>query len=554
MASSGTQGGARQAAGAKETITSLTIAFVMAFVFRGFVVEGFLIPTGSMAPTLLGKHMRFWSPESGESWAVGPWNYRDPEKQFPEPTQRNVRVHDPATGAEIASPAEPLRVGDRVFVLKYLPYVFEPQRWDVAPFKFPGDARVNYIKRLVGLPGEQIAIADGDIFVRPKAARAKGDASGVSPWAQQGWTIARKPERVQRSMLMKIFDSDDAPLHPDKNYRAWFETPWKGGAPGEPADAGWTIGAERDYRYEGAGATGLWWDASARFGDRTWRIVDRYAYNETGDGMRMEFPVGDVAMSLAIEPGAGWTDASSVIGVVETRGHTFRAEVSSGAVVVRMRAGDAPEGEWTTLASEDLRAHLRPGHTTDVEVWHIDQAISVFINGERVVEARYDWSPAERVQLATSKTLMEIQNPARLGGPSNPLVLSEDYGETGVRWEFSGGPFTLHHVRLSRDLYYQPGIYSRGPKAGAPALATHPLSTLTLTDEQYFALGDNSPASLDGRLWDTLDPWVRELDSTYGVVHASLLIGKAFCVYFPAAHQVGGRALVPDVGRMRLVW
>ena len=41
-----------------ETIQSLVVAFVLAMVFRGFVVEGFVIPTGSMAPTLLGQHFK----------------------------------------------------------------------------------------------------------------------------------------------------------------------------------------------------------------------------------------------------------------------------------------------------------------------------------------------------------------------------------------------------------------------------------------------------------------------------------------------------------------
>ena len=41
----------------KEVVESIAIAFVLAFVFRAFVVEAFVIPTGSMAPTLLGKHM-----------------------------------------------------------------------------------------------------------------------------------------------------------------------------------------------------------------------------------------------------------------------------------------------------------------------------------------------------------------------------------------------------------------------------------------------------------------------------------------------------------------
>ena len=52
-------------------------------------------------------------------------------------------------------------MGDRVLVLKYLYAFQDPQRWDVVVFKNPtdpnGDA-ANYIKRLVGLPSEQLLI------------------------------------------------------------------------------------------------------------------------------------------------------------------------------------------------------------------------------------------------------------------------------------------------------------------------------------------------------------------------------------------------------------
>src|SRR5215212_613485 len=54
--------------GVKETIESILIAFILAFVFRAFVVEAFVIPTGSMAPTLLGAHMRFTCRECGYQW------------------------------------------------------------------------------------------------------------------------------------------------------------------------------------------------------------------------------------------------------------------------------------------------------------------------------------------------------------------------------------------------------------------------------------------------------------------------------------------------------
>src|SRR5579862_1820425 len=43
-------------AATRETIESVIIAFVLAFLFRTFEAEAFVIPTGSMAPTLMGKH------------------------------------------------------------------------------------------------------------------------------------------------------------------------------------------------------------------------------------------------------------------------------------------------------------------------------------------------------------------------------------------------------------------------------------------------------------------------------------------------------------------
>ena len=59
----------------KETFTSILIAFVLAFVFRGFVVEAFVIPTGSMAPTLRGQFVEARSEQNGVTWAVGPRDY-----------------------------------------------------------------------------------------------------------------------------------------------------------------------------------------------------------------------------------------------------------------------------------------------------------------------------------------------------------------------------------------------------------------------------------------------------------------------------------------------
>src|SRR5204862_6632359 len=56
--------------GVKETIESILVAFILAFIFRAFVVEAFVIPTGSMAPTLLGAHMRYRCSDCGYRFDV----------------------------------------------------------------------------------------------------------------------------------------------------------------------------------------------------------------------------------------------------------------------------------------------------------------------------------------------------------------------------------------------------------------------------------------------------------------------------------------------------
>ena len=47
----------------RETIESIVVAIILAFLFRGFVAEAFVIPTGSMAQTLRGRHMDIVCPE-----------------------------------------------------------------------------------------------------------------------------------------------------------------------------------------------------------------------------------------------------------------------------------------------------------------------------------------------------------------------------------------------------------------------------------------------------------------------------------------------------------
>lgn len=551
----------------KETIISLVIAFVFAFVFRGFVIEAFVIPTGSMAPTLLGQHVRFESPESGATWTVDPWEKNGAGTPFPIQGRTSpMTVTDPMTQAQVGdelplSMGANVRVlsGDRIFVLKYLYSLFDPSRFDVVVFKYPGPPATpaeagqqqNYIKRLVGLPNEEVALVDGDVFTRPSI--GVPGALERSDWSDGSWRIQRKSERVQRALWMPVYDSRYAPLDPDRNLRRWFRDPWAGLTPAGEPDAAWEIRDRLAYTYAGSEPTVLAWNSA------DWPIDDRYPYNEVAGApsrgeigprqQRSVFPVSDVRSTMGIEPAAGGLRAAAVLAA---RGHEFRAEIGDGRITIRMRPMvDGAPGEWRELASEAAAGLFTPGEVTDVEFWHVDQSVQVWVEGERLAMAAYDWSPALRVEHATGRAEALLAPP----GVGSPLANEGVYRSPELRWEFAGAPFTAHRVGLDRDLHYQPGVYNPGfTRAGEPALATHPSQPLVLGPDQFFVAGDNSPNSLDGRLWDTPDPWVYEkIDPTIGVVPRELLIGRAFFVYFPSLHKER-RLPVPDVGRMRFIW
>src|SRR5262250_1872656 len=54
----------------RETVESIVIAFVLAFLFRTFEAEAFVIPTGSMAPTLMGRHKDLACPQCSYRFQV----------------------------------------------------------------------------------------------------------------------------------------------------------------------------------------------------------------------------------------------------------------------------------------------------------------------------------------------------------------------------------------------------------------------------------------------------------------------------------------------------
>ena len=109
-------------------LKALFWALLIAGVIRTFAIEPFKIPSGSMKPNLL----------VGDFLFVSKWNYGYSRYSFP--------------------------FGLAPFSGK----IFEknPERGDVIVFKLPGQENINYVKRLLGLPGETIKVMDGEVFIK----------------------------------------------------------------------------------------------------------------------------------------------------------------------------------------------------------------------------------------------------------------------------------------------------------------------------------------------------------------------------------------------------
>jgi len=116
-----------------ETVKTVVWAVVIAVLIRSFLFEPFTIPSGSMVPTLLVGDFVFVS-----KYSYGYSRYSFPFGVVP--------------------------IGDRV-------WKSEPSRGDVAVFRLPTNPSENYIKRLVGLPGDRIQMKVGILHINGEAIR-----------------------------------------------------------------------------------------------------------------------------------------------------------------------------------------------------------------------------------------------------------------------------------------------------------------------------------------------------------------------------------------------
>jgi signal peptidase I len=123
----------KKSGGLGETVSVIIQALLLALVIRTFFFQPFSIPSGSMRPTLLEGDYLFVT-----KWAYGYSRY--------------------------SLPFGPPIFSGRIWGA-------EPERGDVVVFKFPPNPDVDYIKRVIGLPGDRVQVEGGQLFINGEAVK-----------------------------------------------------------------------------------------------------------------------------------------------------------------------------------------------------------------------------------------------------------------------------------------------------------------------------------------------------------------------------------------------
>lgn len=284
----------------RENIEALTMAVVIALLFKSFILEVSKIPSGSMQPTLMG------SPETS--------------------------------------------IFDRVLVDKLSFRYRDPERFEIVVFKHPLERSRIMVKRVVGMPDEELKIEYGDLWTRGGP--------------DEAWSILRRPASVQAAMWKKL-DVDD------------------------PSRSSWSvISGGRDWRLTGRDALAAG-DGRMRFRDEAGPVLDHYA-DGYPDGLRADIsarggqkhPVGDLRLTGEIRCRPG-TELVTIELAEGARTHAFHLPGPAADAAATPRIETRTTEETGEQQAEPWR--LPADETVRFAAQNLDDELRLEIDGEVVL-------------------------------------------------------------------------------------------------------------------------------------------------------------------------
>lgn len=368
------------------------VAFILAMIIRCFCIEVYKIPTGSMEPTLHG-------------------DYRD---------------------------------GDKIIANKF-GILFSPiKRYDVFLFKYPLDKSTSFIKRVVGLPDEEIMINGGDIYARHKGA--------------DKFLIAKKPLKIQESIWIPLIETDQTMQGRRERYN-----------PSLPIKE-WEL-PDNQINLQGESVTLQDGEIMAY---KT--IKDRYINNHNS-GINM---VSDIKLSFKIR---AETPGGEIYSTIKTRSGDFTlrlfpkpSEPYEAETPNLNRHFRTPTFSQSNNLEYRLNGSLKKNLPVEaiikadtehlIEILNFDGTIYVKINGQQAI--KYDY-------------IKYIDDIASAENIRSPYQI-----ELGARKQTA----SISEPKIWRDIYYDSAgiLKNRQP--------------LTIPQNKYFSIGDNIPNSKDSRLWE----------------------------------------------------
>lgn len=331
----------------RENIEAFTVAIVMAVMLKYFAVEAYQIPTGSMQPTLMGLELR----ERGQ--LVG-------------------------------------EIKDRILVDKLSYHLRDPERFEVVIFKYPLNRAQNFVKRLVGMPGDELRIQYGDLWLK--------DAQ------KDEWRVLRRPSKVMAAHWKAI---DEGPAPRDVHWMA------EGNRSVNSRDIDATAATTLTFMAHGGGS-----------------ILDTYehGYPPGARAAMRQFPefhrsnantVGDLRFTGRVTPRA---ELESVTVELSEGGRRYRFTLPGP----RATSNGRIEVVWAQIeryepSSVEVGTRLEAGRTYELAAENLDDRLALFLDGE---------------------TIATLEVPPALDQAS------------GVKLELSGGGARLEDLQVFRDIFY----------------------------------------------------------------------------------------------------
>ncbi len=483
--------------GIYHTAEWLVTAFASTLVFIVFVMQVYRIPTGSMAETLRGAHFRIRCAECGYRYDHDfiAERYKMPNTFTPS-GKLVIRPRSPRCPSCGYSEPDPLRSTNAAMARTVFKgdqiFVLKSVYQFFEPKRWDVIVFKNPTEPRINYIKRCIGLPGETIQIFDGDIYVDGQ-------------IQRKPQKVQEELWMVVYDNDYRPAHPEEahfNGHSWRQ-PFE-----RIMGSAWNL------------SDGLIGNFTLKTDNN---VIQRIRYNdEQGNSFRATYAYDDPG-SYQYMP---YCSDLMVQYYLETDGDS-----AAGAQI--QKHGIIYQG-WVYTDGKMVINRLTPG----------GQPISQ-VEGQCAVG---DLNNISRFRFAT----VDHQVVLEYGSAKLTYDLGVGMDDAGAVGDKSAvqilgyGNLRLSHVGIYRDIHYISENVRRASRD----------KPVTLNTDEYFACGDNSPYSLDSRLWNR--EGLGNNGQTYpeGIVPKDYLVGKGMVVHWPGGYRLKQEPIrwIPFVDGLKIIY